>query len=193
MSNTTFSSDNSITIQKEIIIKMSTSVKIKAINKKVSKTKFNILWIDKLLKFLPYHQEMLVNIYFSLKKMFYEKKTCIIDAPVEKFEHSLLEKELKNQTSVAEKRYQKVGNSFESNKTGEDKTKNKRSCDKSNLVYHNHSIEEFAKSFHVLKRNDFIEFKNKLELFFYNSVESQLNNEDQIKDLEKRKTVFTKA
>ena len=107
MSDTTFSSDNSITIQKEIITKMSTSVKIKAVNKKVSKTKFNILWIDKLLKFLPYHQEMLVNIYFSLEKMFYEKKTCITDAPVEKFEHSLLEKELKNQTSVAEKRYQK--------------------------------------------------------------------------------------
>ena len=67
---------------------------------------------------------MLVNIDLSLEKMFYEKKTCIIDAPVEKIEHSLLGKELKNQTSFAEKRYQKVGNSFESNKTG-DKTKQK--------------------------------------------------------------------
>ena len=100
---------------------------------------------------------------------------------------------MKNQASVAEKRYQKFGNSFESNKTGEDKTKNKKSRDKSNLVYNNHSIEEFAKPSHVSKQNDLIGFKNKLELFFYNSVKSQLSNEDQIKDLEKRKTVSTKA
>ena len=56
---------------------------------------------------------------------------------IKRFEYSQLGKELKKQTSVAEKQYQKLNNAFRYNKKDEDKTKNKRSCAKSNLVYNN--------------------------------------------------------
>ena len=56
-------------------------------------------------------------------------------AAVRKFEYFPLGKELKKQTSVAEKQYHKLDNAFESNKKKEDKTKNKRNSAKSDLVY----------------------------------------------------------
>ena len=58
--------------------------------------------------------------------MFYQKKTCLLQkaAAIKRFEFSLLGKELKKQTSVAEKQYQKFGNGFESNKNEEVKIKN---------------------------------------------------------------------
>ena len=58
-------------------------------------------------------------------------------AAIKRFEYSLLGRELKKQTSVAEKQYQKFDSAFESNKD-EDKSKNKRSHAKSNLVYNNY-------------------------------------------------------
>ena len=59
-------------------------------------------------------------------------------AAVKRFEHTPLGKELKKQTSVAEKQYQKLDNTFESNKNEENKPKNKRNRAKSNLVYNNY-------------------------------------------------------
>ena len=44
--------------------KMIISEKIKALKTKSSKTKLNTIWIKKLLRFLLYHQEMLVNMNF---------------------------------------------------------------------------------------------------------------------------------
>ena len=44
---------------------------------------------------------------------------------------------MKRETSVAKKQYQKFDNAFESNKKEKDKTKNKRSCANSKLVYNN--------------------------------------------------------
>ena len=44
--------------------KMIISEKIKALKTKSSKTKLNTIWINKLLRFLLYHQEMLVNMNF---------------------------------------------------------------------------------------------------------------------------------
>ena len=55
-------------------------------------------------------------------------------AAIKRFGYSLLGKELKKQTSVAEKQYQKFYSAFESNKNKEDKTKNKRGCAGSNPV-----------------------------------------------------------
>ena len=46
-------------------------------------------------------------------------------AAIERFEYSPLDKELKKQTSAAEKQYQKFDNTFELNKKEENKTKNK--------------------------------------------------------------------
>ena len=61
---------------------------------------------------------------------------------------------MKKQTSFAERQYQKLDNGFESNKKEEDKTKNKGSRVKSNLVHNNYftfykyfNIKEFSKRF----------------------------------------------
>ena len=85
-------------------------------------------------------------------------------------------------------------------KKEECKIKNKQNRAKLNLVYNNYfifykyeNIEKFAQPLFDSKRNDLIEFKNKLELFYHDTIKIKPNNEDQIKDLEKRKVVMTKA
>ena len=82
---------------------------------------------------------------------------------------------------------------------GEEK-KIKRSHTKSNLVYNDyftfnkyHNIKDFAKCFFDLKRNDLVEFKDKFELFYNDPIKFKPNNEEQIKDLEKRKVVIPKG
>ena len=107
---------------------------------------------------------------------------------------------MKKQTSVAEKQYQNFENAFESNKKEEDKTKNKRSRAKSNVVYDNcftclkyHNIKEFTKRSLDSKPNDLKEFKEKLELLCYDNTEIKPNIEGQIKSLEKIKVVFDTA
>ena len=66
------------------------------------------------------------------------KKELLEKAPaLKRFKYSPLGKDLKKQTSFAEKQYQKLGNSFESNKKEEDKTKSKTNRAKSNLIYNN--------------------------------------------------------
>ena len=85
---------------------------------------------------------------------------------------------MKKQTSVAEKQYQIFDNIFESNKK---KEKIKRSRVKSNLVYVNYftfyryrNINEFAKL--LFASFDLIEFKLKLETFYYDIKEIKSNN-----------------
>ena len=41
-------------------------------------------------------------------------------------------------------------------------------------------------------RNDLIEFRDKLELFYHDTIELKPINEDQIKVFKKKKIVFTK-
>ena len=74
------------------------------------------------------------------------------------------------------------------------KQKTKKCCARSNRVYDNyfisykyHSIKKFTKRSLDSKLNDLNEFKDKLELFYYDTIEIMPNNEDQIKDLEERK------
>ena len=105
-----------------------------------------------------------------------------------------------NKQSVAEKQYQKFDNGFESNKEEEVKTKSKRSCGKSNLLYNNYftfnkynNIKELAKCSFDSKLDHLKKFKDKLELFYYDSIEVKANDKDQIKSFEKRKTVFDTA
>ena len=45
----------------------------------------------------------------------------------------------------------------------------------------------------IQKRNDLKEFKDKLELFYNDTVEIKSNNEHKIKDLEERKIVLNTA
>ena len=97
-------------------------------------------------------------------------------AVIKRFEYSPLGKELKKQTSVSEKQYQKLDNLIESNEK-EDKTKNKSSRAKSNLVNKNYfsfykycNIKEFAKCSIDSKQNDLKVFKNKLELFYHDTM-----------------------
>ena len=100
--------------------------------------------------------------------------------------NSPLGKELKKQTSVAEKQYKKFGNTFEYNKNEEVKTKKKRNRANNYFTFYKYNIiKEFAKRSLDSKLNDLIEIKYKLELFYYKTIEIKPNNEDQIKDLEK--------
>ena len=123
-----------------------------------------------------------------------EKDLIEKDTTMKTFHYSLLGKELKKQTSVAERQYKKLDNVFESDKKEKDKIKNERSCAKSSLVYNNyfpsykyHNLEEFAKGFFDSKRNDLKEFKDKLELFYQDTLEIKPNNEYQIRDFERLK------
>ena len=115
-------------------------------------------------------------------------------AAIKRFEYFLFSKEFKMQTSVAEKQYQKFDNAFESNKKEEVKTKNLKNCTNSNLVYNNYftfykcdTIKEFTKRSLDSKVTGLREFKDKLELFYYEIMEIKPNREDHIKDLEKEK------
>ena len=118
-------------------------------------------------------------------------------AALKRFENSPLGKELKNQTGVAEKQYQKLNNAFESNKNEENKTKSEISPAKSDLAYNNyftfykyHNIKEFTKPSPDLKLNDLKEPKDELELFYYENKDIKPNSEYQDKDLGKRKVVI---
>ena len=121
-------------------------------------------------------------------------------AAIKKFEYSLLSKEMKKQTSVAEKQDQEFDSTFESNKNQEYETKNEKGLASSNLVYNNCftfykylKINEFVKSSLDSKLNDLDKFKYQLELFYHDSVEIKPNNKEQIKDFKKRKVVLTTA
>ena len=57
--------------------------------------------------------------------MFYQKTKS---SSTKRIEYLLLGKELKNQTSVAKKQYQKIDNGFESDKKEEENKKQKKSC-----------------------------------------------------------------
>ena len=112
-------------------------------------------------------------------------------AVIKIFEYSPLGKGLKKQTSIAEKRYQKLDNVFESNKK-EVVIKIKRSGKKSNLVYSKyfsfykyHNINEFVKFSLDSKLNDLKEFKDKIELFYHDTIGIKPNNEHQKKDFKK--------
>ena len=56
---------------------------------------------------------------------FFEKSLLEKAVAIKRFEHIPLGKELKKQTSVSEKQYQKFNNVFESNKKEENKIKSK--------------------------------------------------------------------
>ena len=79
---------------------------------------------------------------------------------------------------LQKKKYQKFDSAFESNKNEQDKTKNKKSCSSSNLVYNNyfifykyHKINKFVKRALNSKLNNLKEFKDKLELFYHDTTE----------------------
>ena len=57
-----------------------------------------------------------------------EKDLIEKDTTMKTFHYSLLGKELKKQTSVAERQYKKLDNVFESDKKEKDKKKRKKLC-----------------------------------------------------------------
>ena len=118
-------------------------------------------------------------------------------AAIKRFGYLPLGKKLKAWTCAAEKQYQKLDKVFESNKKEE---KILKSCAKSNLVYSkdftfykHRNIKEFARRSFDSNENDLIDFKDMLELFYDDAKKIKPNNEDQEKDLEKRKIVVNTA
>ena len=82
---------------------MTVSDKIKTSNKKIEQNKAQYNLDRKVLKFWFYHQEMLINMNFSLAKMFYQRNTCQKKLLQSRFENSPLGSELKKQTDIAKK------------------------------------------------------------------------------------------
>ena len=76
--------------------------------------------------------------FFTSKDVLSKRNLLERAAPIKRIEYSSISYELKKQTSVAKKQYQKLDNAFESNKKEEDETINKRSRVESNLVYNNY-------------------------------------------------------
>ena len=117
------------------------------------------------------------------------------------FEYSPLGSELKKQTNTTKKLYQKLEKTFEPNKKEENKTKNKKRCANSNLVYskdfaffkYDKTKEFAAKRPFDSKQNDLRKFKDILELFYHDTEEIKPNNEEQKKELKERKAVFVTA
>ena len=94
---------------------------------------------------------------------------------------------MKEQPSVTEKEYQKLDKVLESNKMEEDKTKNKRSWAKSNIVYKYRDTKEFAaKRFCNWKQNHLKEFKSISATFYHDLIKIMPNNEDNKERLNKR-------
>ena len=95
---------------------------------------------------------------------------------MKRFEYSLLGKELKKQTSVAEKQYQKLDNSYEFDKIIE-----KENYSKSNLIYDpNHS---FHKYYCDRKNHDNLSFLND----FFNEFNKLINVNPQKESTKERK------
>ena len=67
------------------------------------------------------------------------------------FEYSPLGKELKAQTNIAKKQYQKLNNTFEFDKIIEKENPTLENCSKSNLIYNANHIFYNAKNFFLIK------------------------------------------
>ena len=142
-----------------------------------------------MLRFLFYHKEMLVNI-FNQKRCFTRKRLLEKAAALKRFEYSPLSRELKLQTSAAEKQYQKLDHVFQSNKK---EGKNEISRAKSNIIcskdftfYKYHNINKCDKRSFYSKQNNLNEFKDALEIFYYDSEKIKSNNEAKEEDLGKK-------
>ena len=94
---------------------------------------------------------------------------------------------MKKQISVAEKQYPKFDNGFESDK----KKEVNRSRAKSNLVYNNdftfykyHDLKDFTAKRSPDSKTSYLKyFMDKLEEFYFDSIDIKPNNEEQIEDL----------
>ena len=157
--------------------KMSIKGKIKTINNKIkqNKAQYNLdrkaAMISALLSGNVSKYEFLTGKDVLPTKDLLEKVTTM-----KRFEYSLLGKELKKQTSVAEKQYQKLDNSYEFDKIIE-----KENYSKSNLIYDpNHS---FHKYYCDRKNNDNLSFLND----FFNEFNKLINVNPQKESTKERK------
>ena len=170
---------------------MCISEKIKAIDNKIEQNKAQYNLDKQTAKISALSSGNVSKYELLTEKVVLPKKDLLEKAAaIKRFEYSLLGKELKRQTNVAEKQYQKFDNAFESNKKEEIKTKSKRSLAESNLFYNNyftfykyHKTNEFTKRSLDSKLNGLKEFKDKLELFCYYNIEMKPNNEDHMSNL----------
>ena len=122
---------------------MSVSAKIKRADNKMEQNKAQYYLDRQTAKTFALSSENVSKYDFLTSEgVFPEKVLLEKAAALKRFEYSPLDKELKKQTSVAEKQYQKLDNAFESNKRKEVKksNNNKKSHAKSNLLYNKLSL-----------------------------------------------------
>ena len=122
---------------------MSVSAKIKRVDNKMEQNKDQYYLDRQTAKTFALSSENVSKYDFLTSEgVFPEKDLLEKAAALKRFEYSPLDKELKKQTNVAEKQYQKLDNAFESNKRKEVKksNNNKKSHAKSNLLYNKLSL-----------------------------------------------------
>ena len=103
---------------------MSVGAKIKRVDNKMEQNKAqNYLDRQTAKTFALSSENVSKYDFLTSKGVFPEKDLLEKAAALKRFEYSPLDKELKKQTSVSEKQYQKLNNAFESNKREEVKKK----------------------------------------------------------------------
>ena len=103
---------------------MSVGAKIKRVDNKMEQNKAqNYLDRQTAKTFALSSENVSKYDFLTSEGVFPEKDLLEKAAALKRFEYSPLDKELKKQTSVAEKQYQKLNNAFESNKREEVKKK----------------------------------------------------------------------
>ena len=124
---------------------------------------------DKLLRFLLYCKEMLVNINFNWQRCFTRKNDLLEKAAtIKRFEYSVLGKELKAQTDIAKKQYQGLSKFF---KSDEKEKLTIKKYNESDLIYN--SKYRFYKYYSDSKKIG--NFSSKSKNSFPNFLMIQLN------------------
>ena len=104
-------------------------------------------------------------------------------AAIKRFEYSSLGKELKAQTAIAKKQYQKLDHTFEFDKIIKKEKPTLEKHNKSDLTYN--SNYSFYKYFHNIKKFDNLSPES--SILFYSTLNFDLNKFDKLKHKQTKK------
>ena len=130
-----------------------------------------MIQVDKMLRFLLYHQEMLVNMKDLLEKA----------VTIKRLEYSPLGKELKAQTDIAKKQYQRLDDTHEFGKIIKKEKPKRENYSKPHLIYNSNC--RFYKYYRDSTKfdNHALESKHSILAKFFNDFKkiNRLNSKGQ--------------
>ena len=127
---------------------------------------------------------MLVNMNFSLAKMFYQKKNLLEKAAtMKRFEYSSLGKKSKAQTDIPKKQYQKLNSIYECDKIIKKERPAFKNYNNSNLIYN--ADHSFYKYYCDSKKINNFSFKSKYS--FLDKFCKDLNKFNKLKTQKEKK------